>query len=245
VVDLKPEFTDYKDAVHPEAQAKEAYVAGMFDQVSHSYDLANRLMSFGLDKGWRHRLVKEAGVPEGGVVLDVGCGTGDLLLDFARRISGLKGQGLDFSAGMLEQARKKDTYGLDWRQGSALEIPFGDGTYDAVSMAWVLRSITDPKRCFREMARVAKPGARVLCLELTRPTAPLPRLLYWPVLNIYVPVMGTLLSGHADGYKYLRDSIKSFYQPEAVLDFMRQGGLKNVRAVPLTLGAATLFVGEK
>ena len=112
-------------------------------------------------------------------------------------------------------------------------------------MAWVLRSITDPARCFAQMARVAKPGAKVLCLELTRPTAPLSRLAYWPVLNLYVPVMGTLLSGHKDGYKYLRDSIKSFYQPGDVLQFMTQGGLRNVRAIPLTLGAATLFVGEK
>jgi demethylmenaquinone methyltransferase/2-methoxy-6-polyprenyl-1,4-benzoquinol methylase len=245
MAELKPEFTDYQKAVHPDAKAKEAYVAGMFDQVSGSYDLANRLMSFGLDKGWRRRLVREAAVPTGGAVLDVGCGTGDLLLDFAKWVPGLKGQGLDFSAGMLEQARKKDTYGMDWRQGSALEIPFGDASYDAVSMAWVLRSITDPARCFSEMARVAKPGAKVLCLELTRPTAPLSRLAYWPVLNVYVPVMGTLLSGHADGYKYLRDSIKSFYQPEAVLDFMREGGLRDARAIPLTLGAATLFVGEK
>jgi demethylmenaquinone methyltransferase / 2-methoxy-6-polyprenyl-1,4-benzoquinol methylase len=175
----------------------------------------------------------------------VGCGTGDLLLDFAKRVPGLKGTGLDFSAGMLEQARKKDRHGLDWRQGSALELPFAENSFDAVSMAWVLRSITDPARCFSEMARVARPGAKVLCLELTRPTAPLSRLAYWPVLNVYVPVMGTLLSGHKDGYKYLRDSIKSFYQPGDVLDFMRQGGLKDVRAIPLTLGAATLFVGVK
>lgn len=243
--ELKPEFTDYAASVHPDAKAKEAYVEAMFDQVSGSYDLANRLMSFGLDKGWRKRLVRESGVGAGASVLDVGCGTGDLLIDFATRVPGLKGQGLDFSAGMLEQARKKDRFGMQWQQGSALELPFQADQYDAVSMAWVLRSITDPARCFSEMARVAKPGAKVLCLELTRPTAPLSRLAYWPVLNVYVPVMGTLLSGHKDGYKYLRDSIKSFYRPEDVLGFMRQGGLRNVRAIGLTLGAATLFVGEK
>ncbi len=245
MADLKPEFTHYEAAVHPEAQAKEAYVERMFDGISGSYDLANRMMSFGLDKGWRKRLVRESGVQAGAAVLDVGCGTGDLLLDFAQRVPALKGTGLDFSAGMLEQARKKDSYGLQWRQGSALDLPFADNSFDAVSMAWVLRSITDPTRCFAQMARVAKPGAKVLCLELTRPTAPLSRLLYWPVLNIYVPVMGTLLSGHRDGYKYLRDSIKSFYQPEDILRFMRQGGLSNVQALPLTLGEATLFVGEK
>lgn len=243
--ELKPDFTRYDSAVHPEAGAKEAYVAGMFDQVSSSYDLANRLMSFGLDKGWRRRLVSESGVGPGAAVLDVGCGTGDLLLDFAKRVPGLRGQGLDFSAGMLEQAKRKDSFGMAWAQGSALELPFAQDAYDTVCMAWVLRSITDPTRCFTEMARVAKPGAKVLCLELTRPTGVLQSALYWPVLNIYVPVLGTLLSGHKDGYQYLRDSIKSFYEPSAVLGFMSGAGLKNARALPLTLGAATLFVGEK
>jgi demethylmenaquinone methyltransferase/2-methoxy-6-polyprenyl-1,4-benzoquinol methylase len=245
MTELKPEFTRYQAPVHPAAGEKEAYVERMFDGISGSYDLANRLMSFGLDKGWRKRLVRESGVIAGAQVLDVGCGTGDLLMDFARRVPGLKGTGLDFSAGMLEQARRKDRFALTWQQGSALDLPFASDAFDAVSMAWVLRSITDPARCFAQMARVARPGAKVLCLELTRPTAPLSRLLYWPVLNVYVPVMGTLLSGHRDGYKYLRDSIKSFYQPQEILGFMRQGGLKDVRALPLTLGAATLFVGEK
>jgi demethylmenaquinone methyltransferase/2-methoxy-6-polyprenyl-1,4-benzoquinol methylase len=243
--ELKPQFTTYDGPVHPEARAKEAYVESMFDSVSGTYDLANRLMSFGLDVMWRHRLVREAGVKAGDPVLDVGCGTGDLLIDFAQRAKGIVGTGIDFSAGMLEQAKKKDKFGMAWTQGSALELPFQADQYQAVSMAWVLRSITDPQRCFAEMARVARPGGRVLCLELTRPTAPLSRLIYWPLLNIYVPVVGTMLSGHKDGYKYLRDSIKSFYEPDTVLDFMRQAGLKNVRALPLTLGVATLFMGEK
>ncbi len=96
------------------------------------------------------------------------------------------------------------------------------------------------------MARVARPGAKVLCLELTRPSGlVVERLIYWPLLNIYVPVVGTMLSGHKDGYKYLRDSIKSFYQPADVLGFMQKAGLREVRAIPLTLGVATLFVGEK
>jgi demethylmenaquinone methyltransferase/2-methoxy-6-polyprenyl-1,4-benzoquinol methylase len=241
---LKPEYSRYDAGVHPQAQDKEAYVEGMFDAVAPSYDLANRLMSFGLDKGWRRRLVAESGLAGPAKVLDVGCGTGDLLMDFVKRVPGVDGEGLDFSAGMLARARQKAP-GLRWTQGSALQLPQGDAQFDAVASAWVLRSITDPKCFFAEMARVAKPGAKVLVLELTRPQKAWQRLLYWPVLNVYVPVMGTLLSGHNDGYKYLRDTIKGFYPNDIVLEFMAGAGLKEVRAVPLTLGAATLFVGTK
>jgi demethylmenaquinone methyltransferase/2-methoxy-6-polyprenyl-1,4-benzoquinol methylase len=245
MTDLKPEFTRYDSAVHPQAQAKEAYVEGMFDAVAPTYDLANRLMSFGLDKGWRRTLVKRSGIVAGGRVLDVGCGTGDLLLDFAKRVPGVQGEGLDFSAGMLAVARRKDRQGFQWTQGSALALPQADGQYDAVASAWVLRSITDPGLFFREMARVAKPGAKVLVLELTLPRRAWQRLLYWPVLNLYVPVMGRLLSGHNDGYRYLSDTIKGFYKDGQVLGFMAAAGLKDVKALPLTLGAATLFEGVK
>lgn len=242
----KPEFARFDGPLHPQAPEKEAYVEGMFDAVAPTYDLANRLMSFGLDKGWRKTLVARSGAVAGARVLDVGCGTGDLLLDFARRVpGGVRGEGLDFSAGMLAVARRKDRHGFDWVQGSALALPQPDANFDAVASAWVLRSITDPARFFAEMARVAKPGARVLVLELTQPRRAWQRALYWPVLNVYVPAMGRLLSGHNDGYRYLRDTIKGFYKDAQVLNFMETAGLRDVAALPLTLGAATLFMGTK
>ncbi|HTB23323.1 MAG TPA: ubiquinone/menaquinone biosynthesis methyltransferase [bacterium] len=243
--DLKPEFSRYDSSIHPQAGEKEDYVEKLFDAVAPTYDLANRMMSFGLDKGWRRRLVRESGAAQGARVLDVGCGTGDLLMDFARRVTGLQGQGLDFSAGMLARAKAKDRWGLGWTEGSALSLPFDDSSFDAVASAWVLRSITDPGLFFREMQRVAKPGAKVLVLELTRPQKAWQRALYAPVLNIYVPVLGRLLSGHNDGYRYLSDTIKGFWPPEKVVELMGASGLVRARAVPLTLGAATLFIGEK
>ncbi len=243
--DLKPEFTRYDAPVHPDAAGKQAYVTSLFDAVAPSYDLANRLLSFGLDRGWRSRLVEASGAGPAAQVLDVGCGTGDLLMEFARRVPGLRGEGLDFSEGMLARAREKDRWGLRWTRGSALELPYPEASFDAVASAWVLRSITDPGLYFREMARVARPGARVLVLELTRPPKAWQRALYAPVLNLYVPAVGALLSGHKDGYRYLRDTIKSFWSPERVLEAMASAGLVRPRAHPLTLGAATLFVGER
>jgi demethylmenaquinone methyltransferase/2-methoxy-6-polyprenyl-1,4-benzoquinol methylase len=243
--DLKPEFSRYDQPLHPQAREKEAYVETLFDAVAPTYDLANHLMSFGLDLLWRRRAVRESGVGPGAQVLDVGCGTGDLIMDFARRLPGLKGEGLDFSAGMLARAKAKDRWNLHFTQGSALQLPYADHSFDAVVSAWVLRSITDPQRFFSEMARTAKPGAKVLVLELTRPQHAWQRLLYWPVLNLYVPALGRLLSGHNDGYRYLRDTIKAFPPPSQTLETMRAAGLSGVRAVPLTLGAATLFIGTK
>jgi demethylmenaquinone methyltransferase/2-methoxy-6-polyprenyl-1,4-benzoquinol methylase len=241
---LRPEYSRYDSPTHPLAADKEAYVEGLFDAIAPSYDRANRILSFGLDRRWRRRLVREAAVPAGGRVLDVGCGTGDLLLDFARSVPNLDGEGVDFSAGMLTRARAKAP-ALRWVQGSALALPQASDSFDAVVSAWVLRSITDPRRFFAEMARVVRPEGRVLVLELTRPTKLWQRLLYAPVLNVYVPVLGRLLSGHANGYRYLRDSIKGFYDASAVLGFMREAGLKKLQAEPLTLGAATLFMGTK
>ena len=245
MAELKPEYSNYDAPVHPQAQDKEAYVEGMSDAVAPSYDLDNRLMSFGLDKGWRRRLVRESGAGSDSAVLDVGCGTGRLLMDFARGGRLGRGEGVDLSGGMLAVARRDDRWNLGWSQGSALQLPQADAQFDAVVSAWVLRSITDPGLFFREMARVAKPGGRVLVLELTRPRSAWLRAVYWPFLNLYVPVMGRLVSGHKDGYRYLRDTINGFYGPELVLDHMRKAGLTGARAVPLTLGVATLFIAEK
>ena len=242
--DLKPEYSRFDAPVHPQAEDKEAYVEHMFDEVSPTYDLANRLMSLGVDKLWRRRLVREAGLGRGAAALDVCTGTGEVLFSFARQVPDLQGTGLDFSAKMLELARAKDCWGLSWVKGSALELPFQAGSFDSASMAYGLRSITDPSLAFAEMARVLKPGGRALCLELTRPRG-LAGLLYWPVLNAYVPIVGALLSGHRDAYRYLRDTIKQFYEPSQVLEFMASAGLVEVRAIPLTLGSATLFVGRK
>jgi demethylmenaquinone methyltransferase/2-methoxy-6-polyprenyl-1,4-benzoquinol methylase len=244
-MDLKPEFARFDADVHPQAVEKQAYVEGMFDAVAPTYDRANLLMSFGLESGWRKHLVRESGAGPASSVLDVGCGTGRLLMDFARRGRVGKGVGVDLSNGMLAVARREDRWNLEWMQGSALALPQPEGAFDAVVSAWVVRSITDPALFFREMARCAKPGGRVLVLELTRPRSAWLRAAYWPFLNLYVPVMGRLVSGHKDGYRYLRDTINGWYGADRVLEHMTRAGLAGARALPLTLGVATLFVAEK
>jgi demethylmenaquinone methyltransferase/2-methoxy-6-polyprenyl-1,4-benzoquinol methylase len=112
-------------------------------------------------------------------------------------------------------------------------------------MSYGLRSITDVPLCFREQARVLKKGGRALCLELSRPRAWWARALYWPILNLYLPLIGRLISGHNSGYTYLRDTIKGFFSPEEITGFMQQAGLVNCRRVELMFGVATIYIGDK
>ncbi len=243
---FQPDFAKYKAPQHEKAGEKEAYVEQMFDQVSPTYDALNRLMSGGVDVLWRRRLVKESGLRKGQEILDLCTGTGDLLLEFKTGVPGCKGVGLDFSAGMLSIASKKiSDPGFAFVKGSALELPFEDGRFDAVSMAYGLRSITDLPLCFREQARVLKSGGRALCLELSRPSHAWARALYWPVLNLYLPLVGRLISGHNTGYRYLRDTIKGFYPPEQITQFMREAGFVDCIRIELWQGIATLYIGDK
>jgi demethylmenaquinone methyltransferase/2-methoxy-6-polyprenyl-1,4-benzoquinol methylase len=217
----------------------------MFDEVSPTYDFANRVMSAGIDVLWRRRVARESGLKGGEELLDLCTGTGDVIFEFARRDPGLKGIGFDLSAKMLELARAKNRWpGIRFQKGNVLKLPWKTKRFSAVTMAYGLRSITDQVKCFKEQKRVLKKGGRVLCLELSRPANPLVRLAYWPVLNIYLPVVGRLISGHATGYQYLKDTIQGFYEPGTILGFMDKAGLKNTRAIPLTFGTATLYVGE-
>ena len=233
-------------ARHEKAGEKEAYVEQMFDQVSPTYDIVNRLMSGGLDILWRRRIIRESGLNAQGELLDLCTGTGDVLFEFGKRVPGCRGVGLDFSAGMLEIAAKKNTYPeFKFVRGSALELPFEAGRFDAVTMSYGLRSIVEVPRCFKEQARVLKSGGRALCLELSRPRAWWARAIYWPILNLYLPLVGRMVSGHNSGYRYLRDTIKGFYTPEEISAFMQQAGFVNCRRVELMFGIATLYIGDK
>jgi demethylmenaquinone methyltransferase/2-methoxy-6-polyprenyl-1,4-benzoquinol methylase len=220
-------------------------VRDMFTRIAPGYDLLNRLLSLRIDTLWRARLAAESGLKPGGRVLDLCTGTGDVLLDLHRRIPGVTGVGLDFSAGMLALAGPK-LKGLPFElvQGDALATPFKAGSFDACSMAFGLRNLVDVPKGLAEMRRVLKPGGRVLVLELTRPRHPLMKLAYWPYLHLWLPLMGRLLSPDGAAYRYLRDTIELFYGPDQVLAMMAEAGLAKPRALPLMGGLATLFIGD-
>lgn len=220
----------------------------MFTAITPRYDLLNRILSCGLDRFWRRRVVALSGLREGGAAVDVCCGTGDLsgLLAIA---SGSRGRvcGVDFCDRMLECARRKfadrGRPQLEFVQGDALRLPFANETFDAATMAFGLRNLADSQRGFEELRRVVCGGGTVVVLELTRPHGWL-RAFYYPYLFVLLPLIGGLVSWHFGAYRYLAHSIAEFLPPQQVLRQMTAAGLRDVRAIPLCGGIATIFYGR-
>lgn len=234
--------------VHAPPEEKAARVRAMFSIITPRYDLLNRLLSGGLDQGWRRRVVALSRVGEGQHALDVCAGTGDLSAMLAGRVGqGGEAVGVDFCEDMLGVARRKYARPryphLRFLQGDAHDLPFDADRFDTATMAFGLRNLSNPRKGFEEMRRVVRPGGTVLVLELTRPSGWL-QLLYYPYLFVVLPLLGGLISGSFVAYRYLAKSIAEFLPPQRVLDQMREAGLRDTRAIPLCGGIATIFFGE-
>ncbi len=218
----------------------------MFDQIARRYDFVNRVLSLGLDKGWRRRTVKALQLGERPRVLDIATGTGDLAIDIARSCAGATVFGLDPSTKMLAIAADKLTRrGLDDRVslivGDAQQLPYASCEMDAATIAFGIRNVPDRLAALREMARVVRPGGRIAVLELGEPR----KGLLGRVARIHtrhvVPKLGALLSG-AREYAYLQKSIAAFPPPEEFAALMGRAGLHVIEVVPLTFGSCTLYV---
>jgi demethylmenaquinone methyltransferase / 2-methoxy-6-polyprenyl-1,4-benzoquinol methylase len=224
----------------------------MFDRIAHRYDLLNRILSLGQDQRWRRKTVQSLGL-EGGPsqarVLDVATGTGDLAILIARRHTGVVVDALDPSARMLARAADKVRgSGLGGRirlvTGTAESLPYPDGAFQGVTIAFGIRNVPDRARGLEEMSRVTAPGGRVAVLELSEPgTGVLGRIARFHVRTI-VPRVGAILSGERE-YRYLQSSIADFPPAAEFAAMMRDAGLVNLRVIPLTLGVCHLYVGER
>jgi demethylmenaquinone methyltransferase / 2-methoxy-6-polyprenyl-1,4-benzoquinol methylase len=217
-------------------------VREMFDRITPAYDRMNRVMSAGMDGSWRARAVRCAGLRRGGSAIDVCCGTGDLAIELLDAVS-TRGRvvGLDFSDRMLEAARAKSSQ-VEWIRGDALGLPFAEDEFDAATVGFGVRNLPDIERGFREMARVVRPGGRVVCLELTEPprlVAPFARL--WT--DRAVPLLGRLVARETDAYRYLPASVRRFPPADELAAIMRTAGLDRVQYRRLSGGAVALHVG--
>jgi demethylmenaquinone methyltransferase/2-methoxy-6-polyprenyl-1,4-benzoquinol methylase len=225
-----------------------ADVERMFDRIAGPYDLMNRLMTAGLDRRWRAIAARESGVGRGASVLDACCGTGDLALELARTV-GRVGQvtGLDFSSEMLARAARKkpaeDTAAIEWVRGDATAMPFKDNSFAAATIAFGLRNLPDPEAGLRELARVVRPGGRVVCLEITRPDHGALKRFYSLWFDRGIPALGRVLD-RGGAYSYLPASVRRFPGPEQLGEAFHRAGMSGVRYRLLAGGIVALHVGE-
>lgn len=220
----------------------------MFDRIAGRYDLLNRLISLGIDQGWRRATVASLSLRDGDRVLDVATGTADLALQIAEKYPAVRVVGLDPSRGMLDVgAQKVARAGLDGRvtleQGDAQSMGFDEGSFDAACMAFGIRNVPDRPAALRELARVVRPGGRVAILELAEPREGVLSGLARFHVHRVVPFVGGLLSGSHE-YAYLQRSIAAFPPAEEFARVMGSCGLRVLEARALTFGVATLYVAE-
>lgn len=236
----------------PATEEKAQYVLSQFDRIAQGYDLANDCISMGMHRLWKDKAVKTLLAGESGSYLDVCCGTGDLALLIASRLKAGKVTGLDFSGNMLDVARsrearhrsnKKSAVQLDWIKGDALDLPFEKGLFDGAIVSFGLRNVADYQKAIDEMARVVRPGGKVLNLDLGKPEG----LLFAPLFGFYfsqiVPLIGQVLQNDRKAYTYLPESKRNYPDPEGISELFRKAGLADVRHIKLASGSVALTCG--
>ena len=229
------------------ASQKREYVNTMFARIAHRYDLMNRLMTGGQDVRWRRLMVREAAPPPGGRFLDIATGTGDVAFEALRQQPDLDlVVGADFTLPMMHvgQARAAGRP-VHWAAAVTLCLPFPDDAFDAVASGFLMRNVVDVAAALAEQRRVARPGGRVLVLDIPRP----PDTLWGGMFRFYfhqiVPRLGGLISGQTDAYAYLPRSADSFLRPAELAAAMEAVGLGHVRYRMLMLGTVALHIGIK
>jgi len=235
-------------SVLPPPEEKAVFVERMFARIAPGYDRMNRVMTMGLDRGWRDYAVDAIAPPTGGRALDVGTGTGDFLPVLASWMPRGFAVGLDFTVPMMQAGLPKlDLAGgrAGFVGGDALRLPFPDDTFDAITTGFTMRNVADIGAAFREMYRVARPGCVIACLEVARPRNPLLRLGHRIYFEQIVPRITALLGADPTAYTYLPQSARNFPPPEALARIMQQAGWHAVRYKLLGMGAVAVHTATK
>jgi demethylmenaquinone methyltransferase/2-methoxy-6-polyprenyl-1,4-benzoquinol methylase len=223
-------------------------IASMFDAIAARYDFLNHSLSVGLDRRWRTRAIAELHLPPSARVLDLCTGTADLAIAALHAEPNARVVGVDFAGAMLrvglDKVRRR---ALDRRialvRGDATKIPVRDGWADAATIGFGIRNVAQPEVALRELARVIKPGGRLVILEFGEPVIPGIRALYNWYFRVLLPRLGQAVSKHDSAYSYLPASVGAFPRPPVFAATISSHGFRDVRAVPLTLGIVYLYVG--
>ena len=225
-------------------------IRSMFDAIAPTYDRLNHILSGGMDMLWRKKAIRLLEEKRGGAILDIAAGSGDLSLD-ALRLNPRLIVATDFAVNMLDmfdQKLKRTGSGrsiIQLAACDALQLPFANESFDVTMVAFGIRNFADRPAALREMLRVLKAGGVTMILELTEPKGALTSLLYRFYSNTLMPLIGGLISKHREAYAYLPASIARFPDQEEFLSIMRKAGFIETKAIVLTFGAATIFIGLK
>lgn len=245
-----------EDFIMTQFVGKDRYVKKLFSSIASSYDTMNLVMTWGLLPIWQKKMLKKANLKSDDKALDVCCGTGELTIKLSH-IVGQDGQviGLDFCPDMLEVGNKKiatnNLKGIKFVQGDALSLPFPNNSFAAVTNGYALRNVVDIKKAISEMARVAKPGGKVICLEASRPKNFFIRQGFDLYFFKIVPLLGKIIDkgksidDRYPAYTWLPESLKMFPSQDKIKEIFEEVGLKEVKYYNLLGGASTIYVGTK
>lgn len=221
----------------------------MFDNIAHRYDFLNRLLSLGIDRTWRKKAVNYLSAIQPKQILDVATGTGDFAFE-ALVLDPQKVTGYDISEGMMQYGRQKaasmnEANRVEFIKGESENMPFGDHTFDAITVGFGVRNFENLQQGLREMHRVLKPGGRVAILEISQPPNTIIRQLYGLYFHHVLPFVGRLFSRDVRAYTYLPESVKAFPEGLEFVKILENIGFRNVKWQPLTFGSCAFYSMEK
>jgi ubiquinone/menaquinone biosynthesis methyltransferase len=222
-------------------EGKHRYVRRLFATIADRYDFITTVLSYGQDRRWKEHLIRLAAILPSERVLDVACGTGDLL--FAAAQHARRAIGVDLTLRMLQLARAKQEVPLV--AGDMLALPFGDAQFDVVTTGYGLRNVPDLGAAIREIHRVLVPGGRLLSLDFNRPENGLVRAAYLVYLTIVGSALGFLLHRDPDTYRYIPESIRNYPGAAGVARLLSAEGFRDVRVVPLLGGLMTIHTARR
>lgn len=223
----------------------------IFDRIYKKYDLLNHLLSLGFDFRWRKKLSTLIVEKEGGALLDLATGTGDVLFSLIKHSGGFKkALGVDMSFNMLKYAKKKsDKNGksddVEFVLGDANFIPVKTGSFDIATMAFGIRNISNPVTALKDIQRALGEGGRALILEFSLPENKFVKKIHLLYLRYFLPVIGKIISGDIEAYRYLNKTIEVFPYGDKFIKLMEDSGFTNCERFPLTMGVVTIYRGVK